>query len=159
MPWRMEWLPSLVFWPGEFRGLYRPWGCKELDTTEHLSLSLFTFQFLNSWFAISFSTSVSPASLHDFRIFTRSVVLSTAVHVSVFLLPGLCTCHPFSRSIRPPDSHLTLQCGRPRFDPWVGEIPWRRKWQSTPVLLPGKSHGQRSLVGYSPWGHKESDTT
>ena len=36
---------------------------------------------------------------------------------------------------------------------------WRRKWQSTPVLLPGKSHGRRSLVGYSPWGHKESDTT
>ena len=36
---------------------------------------------------------------------------------------------------------------------------WRRKWQSTPVLLPGKSHGQRSLVGYSSWGHKESDTT
>ena len=45
------------------------------------------------------------------------------------------------------------------FDPWVGKIPWRRKWQSTPVLLPGKSHGQRSLVGYSPWGRKESDTT
>ena len=41
----------------------------------------------------------------------------------------------------------------------VGKIPWRRKWQSTPVLLPGKSHGQRSLVGYSPWGRKESDTT
>ena len=36
---------------------------------------------------------------------------------------------------------------------------WRRKWQPTPVLLPGKSHGQRSLAGYSPWGHKESDTT
>ena len=36
---------------------------------------------------------------------------------------------------------------------------WRRKWQPTPVLLPGKSHGLRSLVGYSPWGHKESDTT
>ena len=46
-----------------------------------------------------------------------------------------------------------------RFDPWVGKIPWRRKWQSTPVLLPGKAHGQRSLVGYSPWGHKELDTT
>ena len=38
-------------------------------------------------------------------------------------------------------------------------VPWRRKWQSTPVLLPGKSHEQRSLVGYSPWGRKESDTT
>ena len=36
---------------------------------------------------------------------------------------------------------------------------WRRKWQPTPVLLPGEFHGQRSLAGYSPWGHKESDTT
>ena len=36
---------------------------------------------------------------------------------------------------------------------------WRRKWQPTPVFLPGKSHGQRSLAGYSPWGHKELDTT
>ena len=42
---------------------------------------------------------------------------------------------------------------------WVGKIPWRRKWQPTPVLLPGKFHGWRSLVGYSPWGRKESDTT
>ena len=54
---------------------------------------------------------------------------------------------------------LRLQCGRPGFDPWARKIPWRRKWQPTPVLLPGKFHGQRSLVGYSPWGRKESDTT
>ena len=53
---------------------------------------------------------------------------------------------------------VCLQPGRPGFDPWVGKIPWRRKWQPTPVLLPGKSHG-RGLVGYSPWGRKESDTT
>ena len=45
------------------------------------------------------------------------------------------------------------------FDPWVGKIPWRRAWQSTPVFLPGKSHGQRRLAGYKPWGRKESDTT
>ena len=45
------------------------------------------------------------------------------------------------------------------FNPWVGKIPWKRKWQPTPVLLPGKSHEWRSLVGYSPWGHKEWDTT
>ena len=45
------------------------------------------------------------------------------------------------------------------FDIWVGKIPWSRKWQPTPVLLPRESHGQRSLVGFSPWGHKESDTT
>ena len=45
------------------------------------------------------------------------------------------------------------------FDPWVGKIPWRRKWQPTPVFSPGKFHGLRSLVGYSPWGHKELDMT
>jgi len=39
------------------------------------------------------------------------------------------------------------------------KIPWRRKWHPTPVFLPGKSYGWRSLAGYSPWGHKESDTT
>ena len=43
-------------------------------------------------------------------------------------------------------------CRRPEFNAWVRKIPWRREWQPTPVLLPGKSHGQRSLVGYSPWG-------
>ena len=48
---------------------------------------------------------------------------------------------------------------RLKFDPWVGKIPWRRKWHPTPVLLPGESHEQRSLAGYSPWGYKESDTT
>ena len=51
------------------------------------------------------------------------------------------------------------QCRRRRLHPWVGKIPLRRKWQPTPGFLPGKSHGQRSLGGYSPWGHIESDTT
>ena len=48
----------------------------------------------------------------------------------------------------------TCQCRRPGFDPWVGEIPWRRKWQPSPVFWPGEPHGQRSLVGYGPWDHK-----
>ena len=39
----------------------------------------------------------------------------------------------------------------PGFNPWVGKIPWRRKWQPSPVFLPGESHGQRNLEGYSPW--------
>ena len=51
------------------------------------------------------------------------------------------------------------RCNRHGLDPWVGKIPQRRKRQPTPVLLPGKSHGQRSSVGYSPWGPKESETT
>ena len=54
---------------------------------------------------------------------------------------------------------VCLQCRRPGFDPWVGKILWRRKWQPTPVLLSGKLHGLGSLVGYSPWDHKESDKT
>ena len=45
------------------------------------------------------------------------------------------------------------------FDPWVGKIPWRREWLPTPVFLPGEFHEQGSFVRYSPWGHKELDTT
>ena len=48
----------------------------------------------------------------------------------------------------------TCQCRRGRFNPWVRKIPWSRQWQPTPVFLPGRSHGQRSLTGYSPWGHR-----
>ena len=87
-PWRRERLPTPVFWPGEFHGLYSPWGCKELNITERLSLSYF-----------------------------------------------------------------------PRFDHWVRKICWRREWLPTPVEFPGEFHGQRSLVGYSPWSHKEPDMT
>ena len=54
---------------------------------------------------------------------------------------------------------VRLQCGRPGFNPWVGKISWRRKWQPPPVLLFGKPHGLRSLIGYSPRGRKESDMT
>ena len=54
---------------------------------------------------------------------------------------------------------FTCQCKRCSVDPWVRKIPWNRIWHPTPVFLPGKFHGQRSLVGYSPWGHKESDMT
>ena len=48
----------------------------------------------------------------------------------------------------------TCQCRRREFDPWVGKIPWRKAWQPPPVFLPGKSHGQRRLPGFSPRGCK-----
>ena len=51
-----------------------------------------------------------------------------------------------------------MQCRRLRFNPWVGKIPWSRKWHPTPVILLRKFHGQRSLAGYSPWGCTELDT-
>ena len=56
----------------------------------------------------------------------------------------------------------TCQCrrhNRQGFSPASGKIPWRRKWQPTPVFLPGKSHGRRNLAGYIPWGRKELNTT
>ena len=50
--------------------------------------------------------------------------------------------------------HKEPACQCRRFLPWVRKIPWRKKWQPTPVFLPGKSHGQRSLVGHGPWNLK-----
>ena len=54
---------------------------------------------------------------------------------------------------------FACQCKVLEFDPWVGKIPWKRKWEPTPVFLPGKFHGQRSSVGYSPWDLTELDMT
>ena len=68
----------------------------------------------------------------------------------------------YCRWIRYQLSAPACQCRRHkrhRFSPWVGKTPWRRAWQPTWVFLPGESHGQRSLEGYSPWDHKESDIT
>ena len=67
----------------------------------------------------------------------------------------MCACSGAFRWLGGKES--TCQCRkhrRLRLDPWVGKMPWRRKWQLTPVFLAGKSHGQKSLVGYSPWGCK-----
>ena len=57
------------------------------------------------------------------------------------------------------DGRVCLQCRRPWYDSWVAKIPWWSAWQPTPVFLPGEFHAQRSLVGYNPWGLKESDVT
>ena len=57
------------------------------------------------------------------------------------------------------DKRILLKCRRCGFYPWVRKIPWRRKWQPPPVFLPGKSRGQWSLEGYSPYGSQELDTT
>ena len=54
---------------------------------------------------------------------------------------------------------ILLQCRTPSFDPWVGQIPWRREWLLTPEFFPGESYGQRSLAGYSPRDRKEVDMT
>ena len=60
----------------------------------------------------------------------------------------------FGDSVESDSLTLGGLCRRLGFNPWVRKFPWSRKWQPTPVFWPGKLHGQRSLVGYSPWGHK-----
>ena len=57
------------------------------------------------------------------------------------------------------EKNLPASCRRPDFDPWVEKIPWRGKWQSIPIFLPGKFHGQRSLAGYSACGCKDLEAT
>ena len=74
--------------------------------------------------------------------------------------PGICLSFGFPGGHSGKESASQCRrCKRHGFHPCVGMIPWRREWLPTPVFLPGEFHGQRSLVGYSPWGPKESDTT
>ena len=94
------------------------------------------------WGAIAFSGALLFTSLCSYRY---------------YYLPDSCT-FPSAASGKEP----TCQCRRLKrcgLDPWVRKIPWRRRWQPAPVFLPGKSCGQRSQAGYSPWGRKESDMT
>ena len=69
---------------------------------------------------------------------------------------SFCVSDPPSRILGKKKYRRLKRCG---FNAWVRKIPWRRKWQLAPEFLPGKFHGQRSLVGYSSWGGKESDMT
>ena len=76
---------------------------------------------------------------------------------SAYFQPGILD---ESRWLRARESECQWRrCRRCGFVPWVGKMPWSRKWQPTPVFLPGKLHGERTLAGHSPWGHQESDAT
>ena len=105
--------------------------------------------FLN-WFRISEvkRSIISQALLNRHNNYTRwpSEILHEIMH------------EKSGASVKEP-AHQCRRCKRHRFDPWVKKIPWRRSWQPTAVFLPGESLGKRGLVGYSPRGHKESDTT
>ena len=76
------------------------------------------------------------------------------------ILPQYMECRSFPGGASGKEPTCQRRSGkRHRFDPWVGKIPWRKGWQPTPVFVPGESHEQGSLVGYSPWGRKELDMT
>ena len=79
------------------------------------------------------------------------------VHKFVFTLNAVCFRFYFSLVAQKVKNLPAIQ--ETGFDPWLRKIPQRKKWQLTPIFLPGEVHGQRSLVGFSPWGRKELDTT
>ena len=121
------------------------------------------------WVVISFSKAwkwkVKVKSLSHVQIFTTPWTAAYQAPLSVgFSRQEYWSGVPFPSPLPRWLSGKESACQRRRwkriwFDPWVGRIPWRRKWQSTLVFLPGKSYGQRILAGYSPWGCKESDMT
>ena len=148
---RRQWQPTPVLLPGKSHGQKSlvgcsPWGHWESDMTEwlHFHFSLFIFMhWRRKW------------------------------HPIPLILPGesqgqgsLVGCCLWGRRVGDDWSNLAAANTSPSLMTWPGMIftiysplPWRRQWHPTPVLLPGKSHGWRSLIGCSPWGHKESDTT
>ena len=71
--------------------------------------------------------------------------------VYVYVCVYVCICFPGGTDGKEPACHCK-RLKRPRLNPWVGKISWRRKWEPAPVFLPGESHGKRSLADYSPWG-------
>ena len=109
------------------------------------------------------SSTLQPASTSWHRGYTCLALLRD----TAFILPSMSKLSSYWS----PTAKFSLPAGvmpcgsivknspatrRLRFDPWVRKIPWKRKWQSTLVFLPGKSHRQRSLAGYSPWGHSQT---
>ena len=108
---------------------------------------------MTTWMSLKMNSPVEPsrkttdAVQMDCNLLRDFVALAFRLTVPGFLI---------HRDSLVAQTVICLQCRRSGFNPWVGKIPWRRKWQPTPVFLPGKSHGQRNLLGYS---HEELDMT
>ena len=125
-----------VFWPREFHELYSLWGHKESGVTEQLSLHFkeWNISLLDTCCTRNGSVSSQKACMcfKPFGIIYK--------YISGF---------PDGAGDKEPTCHWR-RCKRHGFDPRVRKIPWKRAWQPSPVFLPGESHGQRSLEGYSP---------
>ena len=104
-------------------------------------------------------TPISSLAIHAAQLRTGKMI-----HDTLFL-PRVCNSKIITLSMRKgfpcgsAGKESACNAGDLGLIPGLGKIPWRRAWQPTPVLLPGVSHGQRSLAGYSPWGHKELGMT
>ena len=125
----------------------------------HKWTALFRIQ-LSGWCLKStrlevFGVIVSPCSLEIWGKFSETCVWRAPIRMfssKWFLSHWIASHHSLV-------AQMVTQLRRPRFDSWVGKIPWRREWLPIPVFLPGEFHEPRSLVGYSPRASKELDTT
>ena len=177
VPLSRKWQPTPVFLCGVTHGWrslagYSPWSCKESDTTELLNIPMGVFT-VKSLSCIQFFAT--PCSLPG-----------SSIHIYIYMLTTVdskrCTTweSPVNFYLRQNKDSLwetapqivLRNCSKQAVGEgryirflWRGNSVqsrltlWRRKWQPTAVFLPGKSHGWRSLAGYSPWGRKEWDTT
>ena len=118
-------------------GLQSQTGPKRLSSSSSSSSSINLISL--GW---HYSYSFSPFAIFSFKFISHSAFLGLTGSASGKELA--CQCRRHKRHV---------------FKPCIRKIPWRRTWQPTPLFLPGEFHGQRSLVGYSPWHRKESDTT
>ena len=98
--------------------------------------------------------SLEGYGLRGLKESDTSEQLSLPLHVMIFRSKLTVIIKFFLNIKKKKKKRICLECRRPRFNPWVRKISWRRKWQPAPVLLPREFHGQSSLVGYSAWGHE-----
>ena len=156
IPWRRAWQSTPVFLPGESPWTKDPGGIQSMGSqrvrhnwaTKHNTV-LWNYVVNTQSLASKDPVLQSPMLLW-FKNFYNLALMSTEMR-------GLCCTRPLLWWLS--GEETACQWRRHGFDHWVRKIPWRRKWQPIPVFLPGKSHGERSLEGCSPWGRKELDTT
>ena len=131
----------LTWWVWEAPGRSK-WGCacKRKALAKDLNLEI-----SKMWVVKTFSSLIdmnpSMHAMHVKRVKGRNSQHRKCIHTSICLYKLLWAAQP---------ERIPANAGD-RFNTWNGKIPWRRKWQPTPVFLLGKSHGQRSLASYSPW--------
>ena len=130
---------------------WKPVKCSSLG--EQINKSTVIHLYNDILFIDFFNLQYSCVSINDFQL------KITKMHLIYLTQPTLNVLNTYFFNSLVAQTVKCLSTMRETRVQWFGKIPWRRKWQSTPILLPGKSHGHRSLVGYSPWGRKESNTT
>ena len=142
IPWRRERLPTPVYWPGEFHGLYSPWGPKELDMTEWLSRHLKRHRTIKYLILFSQSKMLSMSMDIYSGIYENLWHSHTHFYTSLY-------CNKGFPVIGTSGEELACQCRRPQrcgFDPESGRSPERGHGNPLQYSWPGESHGQRSLA-------------